>query len=188
MDNRDVINISLRIIKRCGIYAKEYKNWILCKNAVPPIIKTIDFFKECWADAIAPVNQMAVPALQHGYGMTAVDDNALVASYGDSLTIFGAAYATIQETMKNQADSLVAMQIQLANIQQFCMAFDQQPPSRGYALAQQQYTFKNHNKCNDGSQNSGRGLPQQPTMSVGNPGSGQQQALCLPIPYKRWRN
>jgi hypothetical protein len=35
MDDRDVIDISLNIIKRCGMYAKEYKNWISCKNAVP---------------------------------------------------------------------------------------------------------------------------------------------------------
>ena len=27
MDNRDVINIGLRIIKQCKVYCKEYKNW-----------------------------------------------------------------------------------------------------------------------------------------------------------------
>ncbi len=86
--------------------------------------------------------------------------------------------------MKDQANSLVAMQTQLANIQQFCMAVGQQPPSSIYILAQQQHTFNNHNKCNGGSQNSGRGVPQQPTMSFGNPGAGQQQALCPPTPYK----
>ena len=32
MDDRDVIDISLRIIKRCGMYSEEYKNWIACKN------------------------------------------------------------------------------------------------------------------------------------------------------------
>jgi hypothetical protein len=79
MDNRVVIDIvGLRIIKRCGMYAKEYKNWILCKNAVPLIVKTIDSFKKYWANAIAFVNQTAVLALQHGYGMTAMDNDALV--------------------------------------------------------------------------------------------------------------
>jgi hypothetical protein len=37
MDNHDVIDIGLRIIKCCGMYAKEYKNWILHENAVPPM-------------------------------------------------------------------------------------------------------------------------------------------------------
>ncbi len=37
MDDHDVIDISLHIIKRCGMYAKEYKNWILRENAAPPI-------------------------------------------------------------------------------------------------------------------------------------------------------
>ncbi len=63
MDDRDVINIGLRIIKCCGMYAKEYKNWISCKNAAPQIADTINSFKEYWGNAIAPVNQTAVPAL-----------------------------------------------------------------------------------------------------------------------------
>jgi hypothetical protein len=121
MDDHDVIDIGLHIIKHCGMYAKEYKNWISHKNAVPPIVKSIDSFKEYWANVIALVNQTTVLALQHGYGMTAVDNNASVALYGDSLADFGAIYTATQETMKSQADSLVAMQNQLANIQQFCM-------------------------------------------------------------------
>jgi hypothetical protein len=119
IDDRNVINISLRIIKRCRMYAKEYKNWIMRKNAVPLIVKTIDSFKEYWANSIALVNQTAVLSLQHGYVMTTMDNDALAASYGELLANFGAAYAAMQETMKSQADSLVAMQNQLANIQQF---------------------------------------------------------------------
>ncbi len=79
MDDRDVIDIGLRIIKRCGMYAKEYKNWILRKNPVPPIIKTINSFKEYWADTIALVYHTAVLALEHGFGMTVMDDAASVA-------------------------------------------------------------------------------------------------------------
>jgi hypothetical protein len=66
MDNCDVIDIGLHVIKRCGMYAKEYKNWILHKNVVPSIVETIVSFKEYWAGAIALVNQTAVLALQHG--------------------------------------------------------------------------------------------------------------------------
>jgi hypothetical protein len=66
IDVHNVIDIGLHVIKHCGMYAKEYKNWISCKNAVPPIVETIDSFKEYWADAIALVNQTAVLASQHG--------------------------------------------------------------------------------------------------------------------------
>jgi hypothetical protein len=90
--------------------------------------------------------------------------------------------------MKSQADSLVAMQNQLANIQQFCMAVGQQPLSSVYAPAQQQLTFNNRNKCNGGGQSSGRGFPQQPTMSFCGTGGGQQRALCPPTQYKCWEN
>ncbi len=46
MDDRDVIDIGLRVIKQCGMYSEEYKNWIARENESPPIVKTIDSFKE----------------------------------------------------------------------------------------------------------------------------------------------
>ncbi len=81
MDDRDVIDIGLRVIRRCGMYSKEYKNWIARENESPPIRETIDSFKEYWANAIALVNQTAAPALQHGYSMSAMDDDASIASF-----------------------------------------------------------------------------------------------------------
>ncbi len=60
------------------------------------------------------------------------------------------------------------------------MAIGQQPPSSIYTPTQQQRMFNNSNKRSGGGQNSGRGVPQQPTMSFGNPGGGQQQAVCPP--------
>jgi hypothetical protein len=75
MDDRYVIDIGLCVIKRCGMYTEEYKNWISHENAVPPIVETINSFKEYWANAIALVIQTAVLASQHGYRMTAMDDD-----------------------------------------------------------------------------------------------------------------
>ena len=129
MDDRDVIEVSLRVIKQCGMYSEEYKNWIACENETPPIAETIDSFKEYWADAIALVNQTAAPALQHGYGMAAMDNDASIASYSESLANFGATYAATQESMKAQATTMAAMQGKLTNIQKFCMALNQQPLS-----------------------------------------------------------
>jgi hypothetical protein len=187
MDDRDVIDIGLRIIKHCGMYTKEYKNWISRKNVVPPITKTINSFKEYWANVIAFVNQTAVLALQHGYRMTTMDDDALVIAYDDLLANFGAAFAATQETMKSQANILIAMQNQLSNIQ-LCMNVGQQPPSSGYAPAQQQCTFNNHNKRNGGGQGNNRGFPQQPTMNYIGTGGGQQQNMHPPNPCKWWEN
>jgi hypothetical protein len=46
MDAHDIINIGLSVIKRCGMYPKEYKNWISRKNTVPLIVKTINSFND----------------------------------------------------------------------------------------------------------------------------------------------
>jgi hypothetical protein len=67
MKELDIINISLRAIKRCGMYAKEYKAWIGIENAGhlenPRIKQTLDSFKGFWPNAITLVNQTSIPAL-----------------------------------------------------------------------------------------------------------------------------
>jgi hypothetical protein len=130
MEERDIIDIGLCVIKRCRMYAKEYKAWIGIKNAgqlaSPHVKQTLDSFKGFWSNVISLVNQMSIPALQHGYSMAAMDDNSSsIASYGKALANFGATYAATQETVKSQADSLSAIQAQLVGLQQFCMAVGQ---------------------------------------------------------------
>jgi len=49
--------------------------------------------------------------------MAAIDDDASIASYSESLANFGAAYAARQKSMKAQATIMAAMQGQLTNIQ-----------------------------------------------------------------------
>jgi hypothetical protein len=178
MRERDVINISLRVIKQWGMYSKEYKNWIACKSKSPPIIEAINSFKEYWFGAIALVNQMAAPVSQHGYGMAAVDNDVLIASYNETLTNFGAAYAAMQETIKSQATSLATKQGQLANIQQFCMAVGQQPLSNIYTPTQHQRTSNNR-----GIRQNGKGQG-----GGGSGGGNQQPTWYAPTPYKRWEN
>ncbi len=112
----------------------------------------------------------------------------LPTAYDDLLANFGATFAATQETMKSQADSLVTMQDELSNIQ-LCMNVGQQPPNSGYAPAQQQRTFTNHNKRNGGRQGNNCGFPQQPTMNYDGTGGGQQQNISPPPnPYKQWEN
>jgi hypothetical protein len=46
MNDCNVINIGLRVIKRCGMYSKEYKNSIACESKTPAIVEMINSFKE----------------------------------------------------------------------------------------------------------------------------------------------
>ncbi len=195
MNNRDIIYIGLRVIKQCGMYSEEYKNWIACESKPPAIIKTINSFKEYWACTITLVNKTSIPAVQHSYGMASMDKDALHASYNESFANFGAAYAAMQEMIKTQATSMAAMQGQLTNIQQFCMAVGQQPPHTICAPTQQQHMSNNrrgrrngrgHNGDSGGS-NGGGGFPQQPTWFGGN-GAIAQQPSFPPTPYKHWDN
>jgi hypothetical protein len=178
---------------RCGMYFKENKNWTARVNESPPIVEAIESFKEYLANTITLVNQSAILAANHGYSMAAVDKDAVFTSYGDSHANVDAMYAATQESIKNQATSLAAMQGQLANIQQFCLAIGQQPPSNGYNPVWQQHTSTSHHNQHKGggsSSNGGNGscgFPQQLTMFSGN-GAGAQQSTCPPTPYKVYEN
>jgi hypothetical protein len=199
MEECNIIDIGLRVIKCCRMYAKEYKAWIGMENTgqleSPRVKQMLDSFKGFWSNTITLVNQTIVPALQHGYGMAAIDDNdGSIASYGDSLANFGAAYAATQETAKSQADSLAAIQAQLAGLQQFCMAVGQQqpPPNNIYYTPQQQQCHHNNSRNNCGGRGSGGfngnggGYPQQPTLQQGQQSGGR--GFVRPTPYKRYEN
>jgi hypothetical protein len=56
-----LFNIVLRLIKGCGMYAKEYKAWIPCKAFHPRVVQTFNSFKTFWTAKIALVNQNAIP-------------------------------------------------------------------------------------------------------------------------------
>ena len=86
MNDVNIVDISLRIIKQCGMYGKEYKAWIACKTVRPRIIKMVDRFKTFWVTKITLVNQTTIPASMHGYGMAAVNnDDSIIGS--QSLTL-----------------------------------------------------------------------------------------------------
>ena len=57
MQDCNVIDIGLRVIKCCGLYVEEYTNWISWENESPPIVETINSFTEYWLGVIARVNQ-----------------------------------------------------------------------------------------------------------------------------------
>jgi hypothetical protein len=191
MEERNIIDIGLPVIKCCGMYAKEYKAWIGIENK-----QTLDSFKGFWSNAITLVNQMSVPASQHGYGMAAMDnDGGSIALYSKSLANFGTAYAATQESVKSQADSISTIQVQVAGLQQFCMAVGQQqpPPNNIYYAPQQQQLRHNNSRNNrrgrggSGYNGNGGSYPQQPTSQEGQQGSGHAP-VRPPMPYKQWEN
>jgi hypothetical protein len=85
MANRDIDDIGLCVIKRCGMYAEEYRAWIPREAERPRIVKTFNTFKMFWATKIMLVNQTVVPASMHGYSMAAVNDDNSVVLYGESI-------------------------------------------------------------------------------------------------------
>jgi hypothetical protein len=116
---RDIIDIGIRYIKRSGLYNEEYKQWI--ERSKANALATPDSFKTWWANKITLVNQTAIPAALHGYGMMAATDNESVISYKESLANFGAAYAATQESVKSQASTIASLQTQMKSMQQYCM-------------------------------------------------------------------
>jgi hypothetical protein len=116
MADCNIVDIGLRIIKWCSMYANEYKAWIACKAVRPRIDKTFDSFKTFWAAKITLVNQTAIPASQYGYRMAATNNNHFVLSYGETISNFGDAYAATQESVKLQGMTIALMQNQLNNV------------------------------------------------------------------------
>ncbi len=113
MADWDIVNISFRVIKRCSMYAEEYKAWIARKAIHPRILETFDSFKTFWKAKITLVNQTAIPTSQYGYGTAATNNNDSVVSYGESIANFGATYSATQESVKSQGTMITAMQSQL---------------------------------------------------------------------------
>jgi hypothetical protein len=198
MHDADIIDIGLRVIKRCGMYSEEYKQWIAREAIRPKIVETFSSFKTFWADKIALVNQTAIPASLHGYGMTAIDeDDASATSYSESIANFGAAYAATQESVKTQGTTIASLQSQLGAMQQYCMAVQQQhqqqPPPPDNACQQHNNNrrgsrrnnggdvgvFYNGGGSNGGGYNGG-GRHQAP--------GGGQTSNMQATPYKRFKN
>jgi hypothetical protein len=141
MNDVGIVNIGLHIIKQCRMYSKEYKARIACKSIRPAITKMFVTLKAFWVAKITLVNQTAIPASLHSYGMAAVKNNNLsVVLHGEPITNFGAAYAATQESVKTEGLTIATLQGQVNAMQQYCMAIQQQTPrpSRGATAAQSQ--------------------------------------------------
>jgi hypothetical protein len=95
--DKDAVDIGVCVFNCTGLFAKEYKTWILRGNNTN---NAIDFaaFKSFWENAVQIAVFTAVPASQHGYSMAATDDNT-TASLMDAVSNFGMAYTATQESL-----------------------------------------------------------------------------------------
>jgi hypothetical protein len=123
--NNNIINISICVIHQTGLFAEEYKAWIM-RGDNPT--NDMDFAAFCtfWETAINIASFTANPALQHGYGINAIENDASAASLTDAISNFGTAYPAMQESLRNNNASINAMQGQ---IQMLCNAIGNQPPA-----------------------------------------------------------
>jgi hypothetical protein len=186
MNNRDIVNIGLRVIKCCGIYAEEYKAWIACEAICPKIVENLDSFKMFWSAKITLVNQTSIPASLQGYGIAAVNNNdASIVLYSKSIANFGAAYAATQESVRSQGLTIASLQGQVNAIQQYCMTIQQLPPPTNYAVQQQ----RGPNNCRGLSQRNGGNSGGRTSYQPGKqPTNGIRAPLCPPTPYKSYKN
>ena len=105
--DKDTVDIGVRFLNRTGLFAEEYKTWILQGiDANNPS----DFaaFKSFWENAVQIAAFTSIPASQHGYGMAATDDDA-PASLTDAVSNFGTAYAATQESLRSNTANIMAI-------------------------------------------------------------------------------
>ena len=120
----DIVDIGIRVLHRTGLFAEEYKAWITRGDDAT---NSMDFaaFRAFWESAVNIAAFTATPASQHGYGMSATEDDASTTSLADAVNNFGVAYAATQESLRSNSATINAMQAQL---QMLCNVIGNQPP------------------------------------------------------------
>ncbi len=123
--DNDTVDIGGCVLNCTGLFAEEYKTWILRDNNTN---NAIDFagFKSFWENAVQIAVFTSVPESQHSYGMAATDNNA-TASLTDAIFNFGTAYAATQESLRSNMANIMAIQGQLQMLYQ-AIGNGQPPP------------------------------------------------------------
>jgi hypothetical protein len=128
-------------------------------------------FRSFWETAINIVSFTATLALQHSYGMNAVEDNPSAISPTNTVSNFGMAYAAVQESLRNNNASINAVQGQF---QMLCNAIGNQPPA-GMLQYPQQTNQGHQAQGGQRGQQQNQGQQGQPSGGGGatNNGGGQ---------------
>jgi hypothetical protein len=129
----DIIVIGLCVIHQTDLFPEGNKAWIMCGNNTT---NNMDFVAFCifWETAVNIASFTATPALQHGYGMNAVEGGASAASLTNAVSNFGVAYAATQGSLRNNNASINTMQGQ---IQMLCNTIGNLSPASMLQYPQQ---------------------------------------------------
>jgi hypothetical protein len=127
------------------------------------------------------VNQTAIPASLHGYGMAAVNTDDTVVLFKESTANFGATYAATQESVKTQGTTIALIQTQLQAMHQYCIGLQQQPSPTIYAPQQQARGGRRYKRCTQSTGGRGGSGYQAPTTAY-------QQSTTPPTTFKRFGN
>ncbi len=105
--DKDTVDIGVRVLNCTGLFAKEYKVWILRGDNAS---KTNDFaaLKSFWENSVQIAAFISVLASQHGYGMAATNKDT--ESLTDAVSNFGTAYSATQESLRSTTAKIAAMQ------------------------------------------------------------------------------
>jgi hypothetical protein len=124
--NNDIIGIGIHIIYCTDLFPEEYKAWIICNNSTPTNMMDFSALRTLWDTTVNIASFTAILALQPGYGMNAVEDDASAASLTNAVSNFGRAYAATQESLCNNNTSINAVHGQ---IQMLCNIISNKPLS-----------------------------------------------------------
>ena len=106
IEEKDMVDIGLRVLRKCGLYPEEYKAWI----SRPDNEQTYSHFKKYWALAIERATATTTTtAGMYNYGMaatnpntTTVDDEITVSTLEQTVNNVGTAYAATQDSIRTQ--------------------------------------------------------------------------------------
>jgi hypothetical protein len=110
--NNDILDIGICVIHLTDLFVEEYKAWITHGNKPT---NDMDFVtsRSFWETAVKIASFMATPALQHRYGISAIEDDPSAASLTSTVSNFGVVYAAMQESLCNNNASINALQEQI---------------------------------------------------------------------------
>ncbi len=97
--DKDMVNISVRVLSCTGLFPKEYKMWILLGNNTR---KTNDFvsFKTFWENPVQIAVFTAVSASHHRYGMAVTNNDASTHLLMDAVLTISMDYTTPKNSSK----------------------------------------------------------------------------------------
>ena len=130
MSDRDIVDIAIQVIMRCGLLAEPYIRW----HERTETERTWITFQPFWRERLKLCKSMMVTAGQMGCGMNAPETGQVDEEFDIQMDQFGQAHLARQDTTNSKFGMLKQQQQQLMQkmahmCQQINMAANNTPPS-----------------------------------------------------------